>query len=77
MPPIDHNAPDLKYLVYYRQDEPEANWHIEALTDWRQDKLIVQNLPTFTKYKIKVVAVNCRGEASIAPHEIIGYSGEA
>ena len=77
MPQIKHNAPKFKYRVYYKKDTPEASWNIEDIPDWRHKELVIPNQPTFTRYKIKVVAHNQKGEANIAAEEVIGYSGEA
>jgi len=77
MPQIKHNAPKFKYRVYYKKDTPDDAWNIEDIPDWRHKELVIPNQPTFTRYKIKVVAHNQRGEANIAAEEVIGYSGEA
>jgi len=77
MPQIQHNAPKFKYRVYYKEDDPTKQWKIEDVADWRQKELLIQNMPTFQKYRIKVVAHNQKGEANVAAEEVIGYSGEA
>ena len=77
MPQIKHNAPKFKYRVYYKKDTPDDTWNIEDIPDWRHKELVIPNQPTFTRYKIKVVAHNQKGEANIAAEEVIGYSGEA
>merc|ERR1719507_1708418 len=39
--------------------------------------MLIRNQPTYTRYRIKVIAHNQKGEANVAAEEIIGYSGEA
>jgi len=46
------------------------------ISNWQENKLIVPDQPTFQQYRIKVVAINEKGEANVAPKEVIGYSGE-
>ena len=76
MPQIEHNAPKFKYRVYWRM-ENDDQWKIEDIADWRQKELYIDKQPKFTKYRIKVIAQNQKGEANVAAQEIIGYSGEA
>ena len=76
MPQIEHNAPKFKYRVYWRREEA-SQWQIEDIPDWRLKELLVPNQPTFTKYRIKVVAHNQKGEANVAAQEVVGFSGEA
>ena len=77
MPQIEHNAPKLKYRVFYKLDEPGENWNIEDIPDWRQNELVIPNTNTYQRYRLKVVAYNQRGEANIAAQEVIGFSGES
>jgi len=77
MPQIQHNAPKFKYRVYFKKDEPNEQWTIEEIPNWRQKELLIQNTPTFQKYRIKVIAHNQIGEANVAAEEVVGYSGEA
>lgn len=76
MPEIEHNAPRFQYRVSWKRDIPGEQWSSEEITDWERSSLVVPNQPTFQKYRIKVVAINERGEANVAPMEVIGYSGE-
>lgn len=76
MPEIDHNDEGFHYMVYWKRDIPEKNWASEDINDWRRSSLIIPNQQTFQKYRIKVVAINRRGEANVASKEVIGYSGE-
>lgn len=76
MPQIEHNAPKFMYRIYYKRDIPGEKWTIEDIHDWKKNDLVVDNQPTYQRYKIKVVAINERGECRIAPEEITGYSGE-
>lgn len=76
MPQIDHNAPRFMYRVYYKRDIPGERWTIQDINDWRRDSLQVDNQPTYQRYKIKVVAINERGESRATANEVSGYSGE-
>ena len=49
MPQIDHNAPELKYRIYYKLDEPNSTWNIEDIADWEQNKLVINNTDTYTR----------------------------
>ncbi|GFY07482.1 neuroglian [Trichonephila clavipes] len=76
MPLIEHNAPEFFYKLFWkRDDDPQATWKSEKITDWRQNQLVVDYQPTFKRYRIKVEAHNRRGQAPVPP-EVIGYSGE-
>lgn len=76
MPMIEHNAPKFHYRVYYKKDIPGAQWNTEEIVDWKQMQLVIPNQETFQQYRIKVVAINEKGEANVSPKEVIGYSGE-
>lgn len=76
MPEIEHNAPKFKYQIYWKQDKPGEAWKVEDIADWRLKEILIPNQPTYTKYRIKVVAHNEKGEANVQAEEVIGYSGE-
>ncbi|XP_015587223.1 neuroglian isoform X2 [Cephus cinctus] len=76
MPQIEHNAPKFMYRVFYKQDIPGEKWNHEDIYDWRVHRLQLNNQPTFQRYKIKVVAINEKGESSVPAQEVTGYSGE-
>nr|CAD7598606.1 unnamed protein product [Timema genevievae] len=76
MPEIEHNAPRFMYRVYWKRDIPGEQWQSNDIMDWKQNKLVIPNQPTFQQYRIKVVAINEKGEANVSPKEEIGYSGE-
>lgn len=76
MPQIEHNAPNFRYRVFWKRDIAGGAWSSDEVPDWRRHELLVDNLPTFEPFKIKVVAINEKGEANVAPKEVIGYSGE-
>jgi hypothetical protein len=76
MPEIEHNAPRFMYRVYWRRDIPGEQWVSNDIVNWEETKLIVPDQPTFQQYRIKVVAINEKGEANVAPKEVTGYSGE-
>lgn len=76
MPQIDHNGPRFMYRVYYKRDIPGEDWIVQDINDWRKDSLLVDNQPTYQRYKIKVSAINEKGESQVPAKEVIGYSGE-
>lgn len=76
MPQVKHNGPGFQYRVYWKRDIPAEKWNIEDVFDWRQDRIAIPDQPTFARYRIKIVAINQFGQSSIAPDEVIGYSGE-
>ncbi|XP_075525706.1 neuroglian-like [Dermacentor variabilis] len=77
MPPIEHNAPGFFYkILWKRHDIPGATWSERVIEDWKQNRLVVPDQPTFKPYRIKVEAYNRLGQANTAPMEVIGYSGE-
>jgi hypothetical protein len=76
MPEIDHNAPRFQYRVSWKRDIPGEPWNSEDVSDWERTKLVVPNQPTFQQYRVRVVAINEKGEANVAPKEVIGFSGE-
>ncbi|PSN43064.1 Neuroglian [Blattella germanica] len=76
MPEIEHNAPRFTYRVYWKRDIPGEQWVSNDIQNWEETKLVVNDQPTFQRYRIKVVAMNEKGEANVAPKEVIGYSGE-
>jgi neuronal cell adhesion molecule len=76
MPEINHNAPRFQYRVLWRRDIPGEQWQSKDINDWQTDRILVPNQPTYQGYRIKVVALNEKGQSNIAAKEIIGYSGE-
>uniref|UniRef100_A0A0A9ZCK9 Neuroglian n=1 Tax=Lygus hesperus TaxID=30085 RepID=A0A0A9ZCK9_LYGHE len=76
MPEIEHNAPKFQYRVSWKRDVPGEPWSSHTITDWKQSNHVVNNLQTFEKFIIKVVALNEKGESNVAPKEVVGYSGE-
>ncbi|XP_015510102.2 neuroglian [Neodiprion lecontei] len=76
MPRTEHNGPGFKYRVFYKRDIDGAEWTIKDINNWKLHKLQVDNLPTYQRYKIKVVAINNQGESRVAVNEVFGYSGE-
>lgn len=76
MPEIEHNGPGFHYQVSWRRNISGAQWTEEQVRDWKQNKLVVSNTPTFVDYWIKVLAVNSLGTADVTPIEVIGWSGE-
>lgn len=76
MPPIEHSGPGFHYRVFWKRDAPGEKWNVRDIFEWKQDELVIENLPTFVRYRIKVVAKNQVGQSSAAVNEVIGYSGE-
>ncbi|RWS06138.1 neuronal cell adhesion molecule-like protein [Dinothrombium tinctorium] len=78
MPQIEHNAPGFFYKVYWKRDDiPNSKYESKIITDWRKNKLVIENQPTFKPYRIKVEAHNKKGQAHTVATEVIGFSGEA
>lgn len=76
MPEIDHNAPQFHYRVSWKRDVSGAEWSKQDIYDWQLGKFTVSDTPTFQRYKIRVQAVNEKGESNVAVKEVEGYSGE-
>lgn len=76
MPKIEHNGPGFGYRVYWKQDIPGQRWSVEEITDPDRKELVIKNQPAYRSYKIKIIAVNVRGESNAPQKEIVGYSGE-
>lgn len=76
MPEIEHNAPRFQYRISYKRNIPGEEYQIVDIPDWTQNRYVVNNQPTFQKYRIKVVAMNEMGRSNVAAKEVIGYSGE-
>ncbi|XP_077545441.1 neuroglian-like isoform X1 [Haemaphysalis longicornis] len=77
MSPFEHNAPGFFYKVLWKRDDiPGVMWDSRNIEDWRQDHYVVDDQPTFKRYRIKVEAHNRRGQANTAAREVEGYSGE-
>ncbi|XP_037921152.1 neuroglian isoform X2 [Hermetia illucens] len=76
MPEIEHNAPNFEYRVSWKRDIPGANWENQDIYDWKQSSLLIPDQPTFSRYVIKVLAINEMGESNVPPKEVFGYSGE-
>lgn len=76
MPEIEHNAPRFHYRVFWRRDIPGEQWNSDDILDWRKSDFLIPNQPTFQPYRIKVIAINEKGESNVAPTEVVGYSGE-
>lgn len=76
MPEIEHNAPQFQYRIYWKRDIPGDNYNREEIFDWRQSEFVIDDQPTYQRYRIKVIAMNEKGESNVAAREYIGYSGE-
>ncbi|XP_011881150.1 PREDICTED: neuroglian isoform X2 [Vollenhovia emeryi] len=77
MPQIDHNGPQFYYKIYYKRDIPGENFGESVnIYDWRKNNLVVENQPTYQRYKIQVQAANVVGDSNATLNEVTGYSGE-
>ncbi|XP_067206790.1 neuroglian isoform X2 [Linepithema humile] len=77
MPQIEHNGPGFRYEIEYKRDIPGQDYTDKfTIIDWRKNSLQVDNLPTYQKYKIKVTAINDKGQSRVPVKEVLGYSGE-
>lgn len=76
MPKIDHNAPGLRYRVYWKQDMSDQDWNSKEITDYTKKELAIPNQPGYGRYKVKIVAFNEKGESNAVQKEVIGYSVE-
>uniref|UniRef100_A0AC35FEE7 Fibronectin type-III domain-containing protein n=1 Tax=Panagrolaimus sp. PS1159 TaxID=55785 RepID=A0AC35FEE7_9BILA len=76
MKKYDWNAPELKYLIRYKENKSELEWIEFLVEDPLANETIIRELPTYTEYLVQVQAVNKEGKSSLKPESIIGYSGE-
>jgi len=76
MPEIEHNAEQFHYTVSFKRNIQGVPWESHDVHSWRANHFVVPNQPTYQQYVVKVVAINKKGEANVAPKEVIGYSGE-
>jgi hypothetical protein len=77
MSQIEHHAPHFYYEVYWKRNIPGASYETPVkLTNWKQGEYVVNHVPTFQEYVVKVIAFNEKGQASEPVQEVIGYSGE-
>lgn len=76
MPKIEHNAPGLRYRIHWKQDIPGQVWNTEDISDYTRKEYVVNNQPTYQRYKVKIMAYNEIGESNVPLNEVIGYSGE-
>lgn len=76
MAEIDHNAPQFHYRVSWKRDVAGAEWNKQDIYEWEKGELFVPDQPTFQRYKIRVQAVNEKGESNVAVKEVEGFSGE-
>jgi len=76
MPKISHNAPGLRYRVYWKQNIPGEVWNFKEITDYTINELTILNQTTSNQYKVKIVAFNEKGESNGLQKETIGYPDE-
>lgn len=74
LPPHKHNGSGFYYKVCWRQFLIEK-WNCSIVTDWRQNQFIVDELPTFVRYEIKIKSGNDIDE-TYTDEIFFGYSGE-
>lgn len=72
-----HNAPGFFYKVYWRREDLlDSEYKTQVINDWKESKLVIPDQPTYVPYRIKVEAHNSLGQSTMAPDEVIGYSGQ-
>lgn len=76
MPLIEHNGPGFQYKVFWKEDKPDVRYQIKDIFDWQQHRVVIQDIATFTQYRIKVVASNEIGIANDTPEELVVYCNE-
>lgn len=69
---IDWNAPGFGYIVKWRLQHKETEWHTHIADS---PPYVVHDTRTFVPYEIKVQSFNEMGEGP-EPNKYIGYSGE-
>ncbi|CAH1103068.1 unnamed protein product [Psylliodes chrysocephalus] len=77
MPQIEHGAPGFKYRVGWKRAIDGVDYEYVDIYDYKQDRFVVPNQPSYKEYKIVVHAANELGNANVSPQEVIGYSGES
>lgn len=79
MPRIEQNGPDFKYIISWkRMDVPGAVEEVENVQ--RSDAwhyVVPERQETYKPFEIRVKAANAKGDSSVEPIMVIGYSGEA
>ncbi|KAJ8002671.1 hypothetical protein DPEC_G00161310 [Dallia pectoralis] len=70
---LQANGPELRYEVMWRQKDVDSDWNMVTVAN--VSKFTVSGTPTFTRYEVKVRAVNKYGSGP-EPEVVIGYSGE-
>lgn len=75
MPRIEHHGFGFGYQVLWKQDKSDHDWNFEIITNYTISELIINNQPTYQRYKINVVAFNDMGKSNEPPKQVIGYSG--
>jgi len=74
----EHHAPGFFYKVFWKRNDIEnEKWNHKTISDWKQSQYVVDNMPTFKPYRIKVEAHNQRGQSLMQASEVIGWSGSA
>jgi len=77
MSQIEHHAPHFHYEVWWKRNIPGTSWDNPVkLTNWKQGEYVVNHVPYFQEYVVKVIAYNEKGQAKAPAQEVIGYSGE-
>ncbi|XP_070559729.1 neuronal cell adhesion molecule-like isoform X2 [Ptychodera flava] len=74
VPQEDHNGPDFRYNLRYRK-QGETDWEDEVISNWQENRFIVENTPTFQAYDISIQSENSEGP-SPQPVLTVGFSGE-
>jgi hypothetical protein len=63
-------------VIFYKLDEPDEEFNLIDVDDWKQNSYTITGQQTFRRYLIKVEAHNELGESNEQPRVITGFSGE-
>lgn len=73
----EQNGANFRYLVQWRESHLENDWQTKSIHNARQSTEIIESLPSYTLYTVRVLSENDHGLATQAPQIVVqGYSGE-
>jgi len=74
----DWNGPKLSYVLeYWPSNETSAGARKERIEDPYRESAVINDVPSYTDYTVKVWAENAHGQAVVAPRAVAGKSGES
>jgi hypothetical protein len=72
----EHNGPDFRYVIHFKQRDIDVSSHLYQVYDWkRSSEEFVVGQP-YTPYLVTIQARNALGEATEVPSEYLVYSYE-